>query len=257
MVQNMNIEILRSKKPLYVDAHTHFYEYSDNQISAYSKIGIIFLGVSDDIESSMKTIELSKVYQNLIPCIGVHPWTFNERKIDILSSIQQIEYLINNFDIRCLGEVGLDKRYGLKTYELQKEFFTKVLELAFEYSLLLNLHTLDAWNEIFQMVCDAGIKKAIFHWYTGPLNLLEEITAQGYMITINAAVTRQPKHMKVLERVALENVLTESDGPYTYRNMQLDSSLIPNLVHKISEIKEEDESYIKKIIFENLKKILL
>lgn len=219
-----------------VDAHVHLHE--DPSMS--NEVDVI-VAVSDDLESSKKTLEM-----NAIKCIGVHPWSVEEASE---KDLIEIESLIENAD--CLGEVGLDNRY-VRNKEKARRFFEAFLRMSREYDVPLNLHALDAWREVFDLLIKYDIKRAYFHWYNGPLDLLEEIVGQGYFIGINAAIDIQRKHLKVLQATPLKAILTESDGPYNYRGVVLRPSRVRKLIGIISSDKGVSEEDVKNAVFLNL-----
>ena len=236
----------------YIDAHCHLYEFDEKTISTFKDISIV--AVSDDLKSSLKTIYLAEKFKDIYPCIGIHPW--NIEKID-LKELEEIKNLIERFDIKCLGEIGLDRKFVPQTYSLQIEVFKHFLKLASKYDLIVNLHSPNAWREVYKMVIKYNISKAIFHWYTGPLDLLKKIIDKKFYITINPAIVVQKKHRIVLENADIYQILTESDGPYNYRGLYLTPAKIRDLLKIISEIKSLSLCDLKKIILENFNRLWL
>ncbi len=236
----------------YIDAHCHLYEFDEKTISTFKDISIV--AVSDDLKSSLKTIYLAEKFKDIYPCIGIHPW--NIEKID-LKELEEIKNLIERFNIKCLGEIGLDRKFVPQTYCLQIEVFEHFLKLASKYDLIVNLHSPNAWREVHKMVIKYNISKAVFHWYTGPLDLLKKIIDKKFYITINPAIVVQKKHRIVLENADIYQILTESDGPYNYRGLYLTPAKIRDLLKIISEIKGLSLYDLKKIILENFNRLWL
>jgi len=79
------------------------------------------------------------------------------------------------------------------------------------------------------------INRAYIHWYTGPMNLMYEITGAGYYIGLNPAWIIQEKHRSIVENAPINRVLTESDAPYKYRDLELNPSLVKNTVNYIAK----------------------
>ncbi|MHA1616935.1 MAG: TatD family hydrolase [Candidatus Njordarchaeales archaeon] len=236
----------------YVDAHAHIYGFSLEVIANFvNNYNLVIIGVAEDLESSLRILEISNKIPKVIPAIGIHPW--NIQKADE-KSLEKVLELAHN--VKILGEIGLDKRFAKESIEKQRKFLEKFLVFASENNLRVNLHTLDAWNEILDLLIKYEIEKAIFHWYSGPLPLLKELEAQGYFITINPAVKFQRKHRMVLEKAPIEIILTESDGPYNYRGVSLTPELIPEVVKEIADVKEISEQEAKEIIYKNFQKFL-
>ena len=217
-----------------IDAHVHLHEDP-----SMVKEADLVVAVSDDLKSSLETLKLPAV-----KCVGIHPWSVEGSSERDLVEIEKLAV-----EADCLGEVGLDNRY-VKDKEKMMKFFEAFLKLSKEYDLPLNLHALDAWREVFELLLKFDVKRAYFHWYNGPLDLIEEIAGQGYFIGINAAITIQRKHLKVLRVAPLKAILTESDGPYNYRG----TTLRPREVRKLVEIisKEKGVGEVKEAVFRNL-----
>jgi len=239
----------------YVDSHIHLYQFSENERKLIlNKKEFIFISVSEDLNSSLENLRLSYLYENVIPSIGIHPWNIEKAKKEDLEIIKKI---INRENIKVLGEIGLDKRFAKDSYDKQKDFFIEFLNIAKEYDLSLNLHTLDSWREVLDLLIKYDIKKAVFHWYTGPLDLIEEIKNAGYFIGINPAFFVQEKHKKVLEHSDLSIILTESDAPYEYKNIFLHPDKIKEVIQEISKIFKISTKDVIIIIKNNLSKFLL
>ncbi|MGC9103779.1 MAG: TatD family hydrolase [Candidatus Methanodesulfokora sp.] len=223
-----------------VDAHCHLHEIGKSY-------DFIIIAVSDDLESSRKTLSLAG--ENVIPCIGIHPWEVDTAKESDLSEIEKIADRV-----RCLGEIGLDKRRS--NYKKQMEFFRRQLLIAKDLDLSVNLHSLDSWREVLELLDRYEIRRANFHWYTGPLELLEEIEERGYFISINPAVSIQRKHMDILRAAPVEILLTESDAPYVYRGIELKPEMIKDVIKIIAKEKSMLEAEVEGIVYKNAMKFI-
>jgi TatD DNase family protein len=237
----------------YIDAHIHAIDFEKEEIEEFLHKHTILLAVSEDIETSKDTLALSEEYNNIIPCVGIHPWNATKTTE---RDIRELKDIISTMEQPCLGEVGLDKKFTPHTLEAQKKLFGNIIEIAEEEKALMNLHTAGTWRETFELINQRGVEKAIFHWYTGPLDLIEKIVEKGYMISVNAASLIQEKSVKVIEKTPLTAMLTESDGPYNYHGLRLTPLLLPKLVGLIAKVKAEDGERVRKIVYENLKSIL-
>ncbi|MEN2975152.1 MAG: TatD family hydrolase [Candidatus Caldarchaeales archaeon] len=232
-----------------VDAHCHAYSFKIDELESFKEIKMI--GVAEDYESSVKNIELSASFSNISPFIGAHPWNISnimEGEVDMILNLVGSS--------KGIGEVGLDKRFGKRYLDMQIKVFERFCEVSSQRNLPINIHALDSWEECFKIVTKYNIKRVLFHWYTGPINLLKEIFSQGYYISINPAVMVQPKHRKILEEADLEIILTESDGPYTYRGKHLNPAMIKDLLEFIARVKEVQTEDVEKIIEKNFYRFL-
>ena len=233
-----------------VDAHCHAHAFSDMELKEFSKIKII--AVSEDVESSGKTIDLSRRFDNIIPFIGIHPWNLES------TSARELEEVLRSLKLgeaMGIGEVGVDGRIK-KNVRKQIEVFKLFCEVSAELDLPMNIHALGAWDEVFEIMLKMDVRRALFHWYTGPIRLLKDIGEAGYYISINPAVKIQPKHRRILENAELDMIITESDGPYNYRGLKLKPAMISDLIEFISNIKDVDRISLEKIIERNFERLL-
>ena len=209
--------------------------------------------VAEDFESSMKSLSLAEEFPNIIPFIGIHPWNVEEVSRSELENV--IQLVEKRDDIRGLGEVGLDGKMK-KTYEKQMGVFKRFCALASEYDLPMNIHARAAWREVLEILRKYDVERAIIHWFSGPTELLDEIALSGYFITINPAIRIQERHRRVLEESSMEIILTESDGPYSYRGLNLRPDMIKDLVKYIAEVKGMREEVVEERIASNFRKLI-
>lgn len=236
----------------YVDVHCHLHEYSDDEVKELVKDTLIF-AVSDDYKSSKRTIELAKEINNIIPGVGIHPWKIG---INInIDEVGRILELIEKAKVKMIGEVGLDSRFRKETLDLQERVFRELLEHA-SPNMLFNVHTPGTWERVFKLLTDYNIRVAIFHWYSGPIELLREIEAQGYYISINPSVEFQREHREIAKQAPLNIILTESDGPYRYKGRLLGPKLIPLTLNILAKLKGMDVEEVTNAIRNNVDAIL-
>jgi TatD DNase family protein len=66
------------------------------------------------------------------------------------------------------------------------------------------------------LVQDAGVEKAVFHWFTGFSSVLKEIVGGGYSISATPAAEYHEEHRRAIKEVPLPGLLLETDCPVTY-----------------------------------------
>jgi TatD DNase family protein len=233
-----------------VDAHCHVHEYSDEEIKSFGKIRIA--GVAMDLESSGATLELAKRFRNIDPFVGLHPWNLHKN----FDELENIKRLAVSGGASGLGEVGVDLRFAKASFKEQLKVFTEICELAAENGLPLNVHALGGWDSVVKTCIKLGVKSLLLHWYTGPPELLKEIKDASYFISINPAVTIQPRHMQILREADMDIILTESDGPYNYRGIELTPKSLPGLINTIASVKGLTVAEVSSQIYENYLRFL-
>ena len=154
-------------------------------------------------------------YQNLLHfkkvrlALGMHPLYANRHS----QELQLFNTLIDKTSY--IGEIGLDfSKEGLPTKTIQLNTFEYILDKLQGKKKILSLHSRDAENEVLQLLKKYKIGSAIFHWYTGPLNLIAKICSEGYFFSINPAMIVSQRGQAIIDKIPPEHLLTESDGPF-------------------------------------------
>ncbi|MEM3066170.1 MAG: TatD family hydrolase [Nitrososphaerota archaeon] len=232
-----------------MDAHSHLYEFKNPE--RFRNIAIIV--VAEDYHTSLEALRLGESLDNVSPSVGIHPWKLLEVSDD---EVKEVCRLIGRGGVKCIGEVGLDKRHAKASFERQMEVFDTFARLAFEYSLPMNLHCLDAWQKTLDILLKRDVSRALFHWYTGPLDLLEKISSVGYFVSINPMGAIQKRHREVARLTDIRSILTESDGPYVYRGVRLEPPMVENSLTVIAEARGMYREVVEERVAENFRKFL-
>jgi len=82
------------------------------------------------------------------------------------------------------------------------------------------IHCRYSHRRAFEMVGERKIKRAIFHWYSGPLDLLDKILSMGYFISATPALIYSPSHQEAIKQAPLERILLETDTPVSYQGRE-------------------------------------
>jgi TatD DNase family protein len=100
------------------------------------------------------------------------------------------------------------------------------------------------------MLTEKGIENAIFHWYSGSLNVLRNIVNSGFFFSINSAMIQSDNGKKIIAEIPKELILTETDFPY------IDNSNIVDIHMYLSNLWNISIENVEQIIASNLNKII-
>lgn len=194
-----------------IDAHCHIDLYPNPlQIARQcEQAGVITLAMTNlPSHFALGRIHLQG-FRKIRLALGLHP-------LHALRHPAEYDLFKQNLALTSyVGEVGLDfSRDGVATKQQQLQSFAFVLEQVQGQKKLLSLHSRGAEPEVLAMLVSAGIQLAIFHWYTGSLATLKNISEHGYYFSINPAMIRSEKGRLLIASMPPEKVLTETDGPY-------------------------------------------
>ena len=208
--------------------------------------------------SQERVLEIANKHSEIYASLGIHPEEVKmnekiEQQIDsIIDLIKQ-----NKQKICAIGEIGLDHHFvkDKALYPLQKTIFNKMLLLAQDLELPVNLHTKGAEKIVFDTLPSYKIPNVNIHWYSGPENFLKLGMDRGYYFSITPAISYSPVVKKVVLNVDKEHLLLESDGPVKYSGKIGVPAMVKNVLNSISKLKEINSDELEKQIEENTRKI--
>jgi len=94
-----------------------------------------------------------------------------------------------------------------------------------------------AWRDSFTLAQEAGVQGAIFHWYTGPTNVFNDIVSQGYFVSATLAAEYHAEHRRAIKEAPLPNLLLETDSPVVYRGHQAEPADVGRALQATAELK--------------------
>ena len=186
-----------------VDTHIHLYEYDNVDLlisEARNNDVIAIFCVSEDLETSIESLELSRRYRGFVyPLIGIHPWTATYHDV----KLEEFAWFLreNKDKIIGIGEVGLDWKYVEETsrdrWKVQLRVFKFMLELAEELRLPVQVHSRRAVKEALDIISTYNIPGVQFHWFSGDAKMLKEVIGRGYYVSFTPSVTYSKKVMEL------------------------------------------------------------
>ncbi len=123
----------------------------------------------------------------------------------------------------------------------------RLLELARKYDKPVSLHTRYAWRDGLQLVQDAGIAKAVFHWFTGFSSVLRDIINGGYYVSATPAAEYHEEHRRAVKETPMDKLLLETDCPVYYgRGTKYQSAPgdITRSLGAVAQLKRIDEAAV-------------
>ncbi len=244
-----------------IDVHCHINLYLtiDTVIKNARDVGVEkIIAVAMSSMSQERVLEIASQCNEVFASFGIHP-----EEIKMNNKIEhQLDSIIdlikkNKHNICAIGEIGLDHFFikDKELYPLQKTIFDKMLLLAQDLELPVNLHTKGAEKIVFDTLPSYKIPNINIHWYSGPEKYLKLGMDRGYYFSITPAISYSPVVKKVVLNVDKEHLLLESDGPVKYSGKVGVPALVKDVLNSISKLKEINSDTLEKQIEENTRKI--
>jgi TatD DNase family protein len=238
-----------------VDTHCHlenelFDEDREDVISQAASEGIKIISSAIDKELWEKGCEIADENEHVFASIGSHPVYFGD--VD-----EAIEFVRNNVSrIIAIGEIGLD-HYQVRDHKEREEqelAFRKMIGLADELSLPIQIHSRSAGAKAIAVLEDCEASSVHMHAYDGKSSHARRVSREhDYYFSIPTSVVRSPQKQKLVKAVDIEHLLLETDSPVLgpdkgERNIPTN---LPVALTIVAEILRREEDELREIIYEN------
>lgn len=244
-----------------IDTHAHLDSITDikGALERANNAGVsAIVAVGENKKANLKNLELARSVKQpqIILAFGIHPGDVNSDTID-----KELAFIEENIaEARAIGEIGLDFWYkwvrrDKEKKEQQRRAYRRLLEIARAHNLPALIHTRGTWREAFEIAKEIGIQRAVFHWYSGPVDVLEDILKQGYFISASPSIAYSPEVRQALEIAPVERALIETDSPVFYKQYENGLAAEPKDVfctlHHYARLKQVQEQEVAEILNAN------
>lgn len=272
------------------DTHAHLCDaaFDEDREAIIADLGThgvgAFTEIGFDLPSSRAALALAERHPNIYAAVGFHPdHSDHLREEDVETLRQMVE---NDQKIVAIGEIGLDYHYtregliraataagkepdpeSLATAdpepEIQKACFRRMLQLARELGLPINVHSREAAQDTYDLIVEErGYENSgIIHCFGYPVEMAERFVKLGLYVGVGGVVTfkNSRKLKEVVERIPIECIVLETDCPYMApvpkRGTRNDPRNLPYVVEEIAALRQMDPAEVIRITTENAKRV--
>ena len=94
------------------------------------------------------------------------------------------------------------------------------------------------------MAQELGVKKAVFHWFSGPLDVLDNIMEVGYFISASPAAEYSPAHKQAIAKAMVDSLLLETDSPVAYKGVAAEPADVLRTLKAVANLRNSSEELI-------------
>jgi TatD DNase family protein len=248
---------------MWIDAHAHLYDLDEasltSVISACEKTGIsCIVNTGTSLVSSRKVMAQCSGRRKLCAAVGISP--FDAAALPATWDAE-LEELIGNARVIAVGETGLDStnpRYP--DIRMQLPLFEGQLEIARKHDLPVILHSRGSESRVADLCVARGIKKAMFHCFTGDIPSLKKLLDAGYYVSFSGIITFADTPVsKCVEYAPIDRIFIETDSPYLapapFRGKKNQPAWVEYVGKKVAEIKKMDEEEAARVLAENFRRL--
>jgi len=204
-----------------VDSHAHIYleEFKEDVadvIARAQEAGVEKIYMPNIDHTSIEDmLNLADKYPDYcIPMMGLHPCSVQK---DFQKDLYEVEDYLSKGGFCAVGEMGTDLYWDKTFYEQQKEAFKIQCDMALKHQLPIVIHCRESIDETIELVkpfAERGLT-GVFHCFTGSLEQANSIVNFGFKLGLGGVATFKKGGLEpVIENIALEHIMLETDSPY-------------------------------------------
>jgi TatD DNase family protein len=242
---------------MFVDSHAHldgqqFDSDREQVITRAREAGvetIVAIGNGNGPDQVDCGIRLAEKHDFIYATLGIHP---HEAHLADEAAYQNMERLAQHPKIIAWGEIGLDYFYDHSPRDVQKEVFSRQMELAAAAKLPIVIHcrpsegSENAWDDCLSLLRERWASKnlgGVLHCFTGTWPQAKSALNMGFMISFAGNITF-PKAQQIRDaalEVPLDRMLIETDCPYLapvpHRGKRNEPAFVREAARKLGELR--------------------
>jgi TatD DNase family protein len=153
--------------------------------------------------------------ERIMPAFGIHPHDAASVRPEHLASLDALLALP---ETAAAGEMGLDYHYDFSPRDVQRDVFSRQLEMARRHRLPVVIHAREAHADVVRILLDEGFtgRPVVFHCFGGSPDEAAELRARGWWTSFTGVVTFHKSHetRQACRETPLDQLMFETDAPY-------------------------------------------
>jgi TatD DNase family protein len=206
-----------------VDSHCHldFEDFREDlpavlgRARAAGVAAMVCVGSGGDLATAERAAELAAKESDVFAAVGIHPHDAGKILPDfwpVLEKLARAERVVG------IGETGLDYFYDHSPRQVQREVFTRFLELATTATRPVICHVRDAHDDAIEILRAGPIPEAtgVLHCFSGNVEQARSYLDLGLFLSFSGVITFKKAEdlRKAAAFAPIERILVETDAPY-------------------------------------------
>jgi len=243
-----------------IDAHVHLDKYGgllDQALQQIETQRIYTVATAMDVPSYLELQRIAERSNLVLPTFGIHP----RRAAEYVDRLSEIGRYIETSP--AIGEIGLDFHWvkDSATYPAQRKVLEYFIAAAREQKKFVNLHTKAGEKEILDLLERYDIKRAIIHWYSGPMDILRAMIDYGCYFTIGVELLYSDYIKEIAKIVPDHLLLTETDNPGALRWLKKNDEIgmptaIKDVVDGLATLRQTTQEEITSLVHANFARLI-
>lgn len=249
-----------------VDIHVHLDSFSDEEVgevlarAASAGVGFVVCA-GTTVDSSRRSIELSRRFTPFFSGVGIHPMDLRGPVDE--ATCDQLKQLATSWDkVLVMSEIGLDFMEGAPDRAWQYDAFRQQIRLALELKLPIVFHTREAHEETLRVLKEerAYTVGGVMHYFQADEATARKVMDLGFYISLARPLLRLPHLQQVAVGLPLDAIVLETDSapqPFKPRRENwTEPRHLRDIARKLAELKGVSEEEVEQVTTSNVMRLL-
>lgn len=249
-----------------VDCHVHLDSFGDEEVGEIlaraTSVGVGFvICAGTTVESSQRSIELSRRFTPFFSGVGIHPMDMHGPLDE--ATRERLRRLATSSDkVLVMSEIGLDFTEGAPDRAMQYHAFREQVRLALELKLPIVFHTREAHAETLRILREerAYTVGGVMHYFQADEATARKVMDLGFYISLARPLLRLPHLQRVAAGLPLESIVLETDAaPQPFkakRENWTEPRHLRDIARKLAELKGVSEEEVEEATTSNIMRLL-
>ncbi|MBS9335736.1 TatD family hydrolase [Fructobacillus papyrifericola] len=196
---HLNDDALYFDVPAYL-GRAHEFQVLEMNVVGYNQVG------------NARALEIAHENDGVAAVIGYQP----EDTPDFDEAAKaELEAQLSDPAVVGVGETGLDYHWDTDR-DVQMAAFLAQVDLAKKYDLPVIIHNREAFDDVYRVLKESGIKKAVIHSFSGTAEQAKAWVDLGFYVSFSGVATFKKSEdvREAAKVVPVDKILVETDAPY-------------------------------------------
>ncbi len=239
-----------------IDCHTHLSsgDFDEDRGEVWARArdaGVRRIAlVGQDLAENETVLRMCRDQPEWLCFLGLHPDRFADRGAAIAETeVASILDMIRReaAALTGIGEVGLDNWVCKEPErrEAQRDAFSRMVRLALELGLPLNVHSRSAGHYTIDLLLELGARRVLLHAFDGKASHALRGAEAGFRFSIPPSIVRSEQKQKLVRALPMAALCLETDSPVLgpereQRNEPANVVISARAIAEIKSITEEE-----------------
>lgn len=209
--------------------------------------------------------DIEKRFENLVRVVGIQRGLAQSNHSLMLSDLKRELELSRP---KAIGEIGLDYTYlnqesgkGEAIRKQQQKLFRSQIQLAFEFSLPIVIHSAEADRDLVDILEQHRVEDigGMVHGCSCGVEARKKLIDMGLFLSFGPSQLERNGTLEMVRQTPIENLLTETDAPawtkFPDTSVEFQPADVSDVARKLAEIKEIEIEEFARVVLNNAKSL--